>query len=112
MKIGQLAKLSGVSVRMLRYYETHGLLHPVRNHAGYRLYSRGDIDTVQRIVMLNRAGLSLETIRQLLPCALPDSPGFALCEKLKESVKKKLEEVDEQIDRLVQSRRLLASYLD
>lgn len=47
MQIGELARRCGVSARMLRYYETEGLLRPGRSPAGYRLYRPADITTVQ-----------------------------------------------------------------
>ena len=49
MKIGALAKETGVSVRMLRYYEAEGLLAPARTSGGYRDYGSADRDTVERI---------------------------------------------------------------
>ena len=42
MKIGDLAQRTGVSVRMLRFYEAQGLLSPARNAAGYRLYGEAE----------------------------------------------------------------------
>jgi DNA-binding transcriptional MerR regulator len=65
VQIGRLSRESGVSVRMLRYYEDQSLLHPKRTLSGYRFYGKADIDTVTRIVLLNKAGLTLESIRRL-----------------------------------------------
>lgn len=39
MQIGKLAELSGVSIRMLRYYENAGLLHPTSTETGYRHFT-------------------------------------------------------------------------
>ena len=47
LKIGDLARESGASVRMLRFYEQLGLLAPVRNAAGYRLYDAADVALVR-----------------------------------------------------------------
>ena len=69
MKIGELSRRTGVSVRMLRYYEGEGLLAPLRTNSGYRDYGLAEEETVRRIKMLGGAGMTLETIKRLLPCA-------------------------------------------
>jgi len=107
MRIGELSRRTGVSVRMLRYYECEGLLRPERTPAGYRRFDEADVASVERVVLLNRAGLKLATVRRLLPCASRGSPGFAPCQELKDSVRRKLVEIDRQIAALAESRRLL-----
>jgi hypothetical protein len=47
IRIGELARRSGVSVRALRYYETQGLLTPTRSHSGQRYYAKAAIDKVR-----------------------------------------------------------------
>ena len=74
MKIGELSRRTGVSVRMLRYYEAEGLLAPQRTDSGYRDYGPAEEETVRRIKMLGAAGMTLETIQQLLPCVTNDDP--------------------------------------
>jgi DNA-binding transcriptional MerR regulator len=111
MQIGRLARASGVSVRMLRYYEAQGLLRPARTNSNYRQYSDADVDVVRRITLLNKAGLTLANIRPLLPCALPDNPGVAPCRALQDGIRRMLHDLDERIDRLAESRRLLTSFL-
>lgn len=49
MKIGELSKLSQISVRMFRYYEEEGLLSPKRTVSGYRQFEIEDIDRVKLI---------------------------------------------------------------
>lgn len=53
MKIGELARRTGVSERMLRFYEEQGLLSPVRTAAGYRLYAEEDVARVAKIRLLS-----------------------------------------------------------
>ena len=65
MKIGDLARCTGVSVRMLRFYESQGLLTPARNAAGYRLYDEKDAAQVAKIRLLQKAGLALKDIRPI-----------------------------------------------
>ena len=65
--IGEAARRAGVSGRMVRHYESLGLLAPVaRTEAGYRLYAPEAADTVRLIQRAQRLGFSLAEIRALL----------------------------------------------
>jgi DNA-binding transcriptional MerR regulator len=67
LKVGDLAKRTGVSVRTLHYYDEIGLLSPShRTEAGYRLYGEEDIIRLQQIVSLRQIGFSLEEIHECL----------------------------------------------
>lgn len=68
MKIGEFARMTGLSISVLRHYDKEGLLCPdyVDNFSGYRYYSTGQIEVVRRIVLLKRSGLSLKEIREIL----------------------------------------------
>ena len=67
LKIGELAKRTGLTVRTLHHYDNIGLLTPsVRSDAGYRLYDRSDIARLHRIQALRRLDLSLAEIGALL----------------------------------------------
>ncbi|MFI6509158.1 MerR family transcriptional regulator [Streptosporangium sp. NPDC050855] len=68
MRIGELERRTGVSQRLLRYYEDQGLLRPRRLSSGYRQYDETDVATVANIRNLLAAGLSTATIADLLPC--------------------------------------------
>ena len=68
MRIGELSGRTGVSERLLRYYEEQQLLQPERRPSGYREYSEADVSTVRRIRSLLAAGLSTTTIATVLPC--------------------------------------------
>jgi len=66
-KIGELARATGLTVRTLHHYDAVGLLPPSeRSEAGYRLYTRADVEGLYEIVALRKLGLSLEAIRGLL----------------------------------------------
>jgi DNA-binding transcriptional MerR regulator len=72
VRIGTLARRSGVSQRLLRYYEEQGLLRPARLPSGYREYTESDVDTVRHIRTLLAAGLPTTVIAQVLPCVRED----------------------------------------
>lgn len=74
MRIGELARRTGVSERSLRYYEQEGLLSAGRTPGGHREYAEGAADRVARIQTLYAAGLCSEKIAKLLPC-MRDSDG-------------------------------------
>ncbi|WP_312516919.1 MerR family transcriptional regulator [Massilia sp.] len=63
LKIGELAKRTGLTVRALHHYDAIGLLSPsARSDAGYRLYNEADIARLHRILALRRFGLALADI--------------------------------------------------
>ena len=65
--IGQLAKKHKLSRSTLLYYDRIGVLSPSgRSEANYRLYTRQDLDKLERIMLFRATGLPLATIRQLL----------------------------------------------
>ena len=67
LKVGELARRSGVTVRALHHYDSVGLLCPSgRSESGYRLYSRDDVARLHGIQTLRRMGLSLGDVAQLL----------------------------------------------
>lgn len=111
MQIGKFAEVTGVSVRMLRYYENMGLLNPARNPSGYRLFSSNDVEVVKRIVMLNRTGMNLDVVRHLLGCVSSNNHGPAPCDALKVKVRQHIDKIDGQVKELNESRELLAGLL-
>lgn len=67
MNIGQAADASGISAKMLRYYDQVGLAAPsARSEAGYRVYTQTDVNTLRFIRRARAFGLSMEHIRQLV----------------------------------------------
>ncbi|MCR8643305.1 MerR family transcriptional regulator [Paenibacillus sp. N1-5-1-14] len=66
-KVGDLAKLTGLTVRTLRFYDQIGLFTPSGySDTGHRLYSEADIKRLHQILSLKDLGLSLEEIQSLL----------------------------------------------
>lgn len=65
--IGEVARLSGLSVQTIRYYSDIGVLPPARvTEAGYRLYSEADCARLELVRTLRGLGFGLETIAELL----------------------------------------------
>ena len=112
MKIGELSKLSQISIRMLRYYEEAGLLSPKRTVSGYRQFEIEDIDRVKLIHKLNNAGLTLKVIRKILPCWQHQNKKFSPCKEFKMGLNETLLKLDEQIQLLQQSRSHLITLLN
>ncbi|WP_433528847.1 MerR family transcriptional regulator [Micromonospora sp. CA-263727] len=74
MRIGELARRSGVSVRSLRYYEEQSLLASERTTGGQRIYPDTAVERVRWIQRLYEAGLPSRTVAELLPCVFaPDT---------------------------------------
>ncbi|MFY0758929.1 MerR family transcriptional regulator [Metabacillus dongyingensis] len=65
-KTGELAKLTGLTIRTLRYYDQIKLFSPSKySEAGYRLYNTTDLSRLQQILSLKDLGLTLEEIKSI-----------------------------------------------
>ncbi len=98
MNIGEAAKSSGVSAKMIRHYESVGLLPPAsRTDAGYRQYGDKDVRTLQFIRRSRDLGFSIEEIRGLVDLwqdqSRPSREVKALAKQHLDFLDKKLEEL-------------------
>ena len=67
MKVGELAKRTGISIRTLHHYDEIGLVSPShRTESGHRLYGREEVVRLQQVLSLRQLGFPLEEIRELL----------------------------------------------
>ena len=67
MRISEVAKLTGITVRTLQYYDEIGLLKPSEiTEAGYRLYSREDLEILQQILFFRELDFPLSQIKEIM----------------------------------------------
>lgn len=105
MLIGEVARRSGVSARMLRHYEALGLVRPAeRSGSGYREYSPQDIRRIFHIESLRSLGLSLRDVRRAL-----DDPGFAPAGLVDDLIRRSRERIAAETELLTRLRRIDAA---
>jgi DNA-binding transcriptional MerR regulator len=103
--IGEVARRSGVSARMLRHYESLGLVRPSgRTGSGYREYSGEDIRRIFHIESLRSLGLSLREIGRAL-----DDPGFTPSALVGDLVHRTRERIAAETELLTRLRRIDAA---
>ncbi|MBC3988359.1 MerR family transcriptional regulator [Streptomyces sp. AC563] len=105
MLIGEVARRSGVSARMLRHYESLGLVRPSgRTGAGYREYSDADIRRIFHVESLRALGMSLREIGRAL-----DDPDFAPATIVGDLVRATRERIAAETELLTRLRRIDAA---
>lgn len=74
MQIGEIAKLTGLSISTLRYYDKHGLFPNLsRSSTGVRTFSKSDLETLKMIDCLKTSGMKISEIKQFIEwCSLGD----------------------------------------
>lgn len=110
LRIGGVARITGLSIKAIRFYEAVGLLPPpTRSEKGYRLYGRAEIHRLQLVKQIKQWGLTLREIGGLL-----DPAGVGCCPTvrpgLKEFVDEKLRQIDDRIRDLQDLRGLLVDH--
>ncbi len=111
MNIGQVANASGISAKMIRYYESVGLIPSAdRSTSGYRMYSQEDVYTLRFIRRARDLGFSVEQIAALLALWQDRSRASADVKKLALGHVEKLEAKRREIDDMIGTLRHLASH--
>jgi DNA-binding transcriptional MerR regulator len=105
MRIGDLARRTGASVRSLRYYEAQGLLTSSRSPRGHRNYVDSDVARVLFLRRLYSAGLSSRTIAEVLPCV--DAPSRQASESALARMVEERNRLETQIADLINAKEAL-----
>ncbi|MBO0857831.1 MAG: heavy metal-responsive transcriptional regulator [Chloracidobacterium sp.] len=109
LKIGEVARRCGVGVETLRFYERSGLLErPARTEGGYRLYDARALKTVEFIKRAQSLGFSLDEIKRIIA---ESRAGQRPCAEVRETVRRRLAELDEQMTQIRRYRNALATTL-
>lgn len=109
MRIGELSRRTGVSVRSLRYYEEQGLLAPDRTPGGQREFADAAVDRVILVQQLFAAGLRSQRIAQILPCmrAPEGVPNERTTTELARTLVAERDRIDATLADLLRSREVL-----
>lgn len=114
LRIGEIAKRSGVSVKTIRFYCDQGLLQPSsRSEGGYRLFTQETIAELAIIRALRTMDVPIVELGRILEVR---RAGTCNCSVLKESISAKISSIDQRIDELasmkVELGRLLEQWQD
>ena len=109
LKIGEVAKRTGIGVETLRFYERSGLLsRPARTEGGYRLYDSEALDTLEFIKRAQTLGFTLDEIKRIIA---ESQAGQSPCDEVREIVRQRLAELDERLEQMQRYRDALARTL-
>ncbi|MGW9395970.1 MerR family transcriptional regulator [Streptomyces sp. NPDC055642] len=108
MRIGELARRTGVTTRALRYYEEQNLLTAERSGSGQRHYAETAVDRIHLIRQLYAAGLSSKAIAELTPCVIDGTATPGLLQRLAAE----RDHLDRRIADLIRTRDRLDSVID
>jgi DNA-binding transcriptional MerR regulator len=103
MRIGEVARGAGVSVRAVRYYEQQGLLAPERSSSGQRLYREHAVTLVRFFQQMYAAGLTSQRIAELLPCwdtGHTDAEQRAMLRAERDRIQSRIDDLQAARDRL------------
>ena len=109
LTIGKVARLTGVGVETIRFYERQGLIdEPPRRASGYRQYPMNTADRVRFIKQAKVLGFSLKEIKELL--TLRAAPRAKCCD-IRQRAEQKIQDIKERIDALRRMREALGKLM-
>ncbi len=108
MKIGELARRSGLTTSRIRFYEASGLIAAQRQANGYRVYPEQTLQSLGIITRAQQAGFSLDEIRRLLPDPVLQSWPH---DELLAALRRKVEEIEAMQARLAHNRSQLLAII-
>ena len=103
--IGEVAKMTGIAISTLRYYDREGMFPGMeRSRGGIRVFSDKEVNTLRIVECLKTAGMSIKEIREFLAWC---QEGDASLQKRREMFYNRLREVEKQIEALQQTKHTL-----
>ena len=107
MTIGKVAKIAGVNVETVRYYERRGLIErPLLREGSFRAYPKETVNRIRTIKRTQSLGFTLEEIKDLLTIRLEEK---AQCKEVFGKVQRKISDIDEKIKSLRAIKRQLTT---
>ncbi|MCL2199791.1 MAG: MerR family transcriptional regulator [Defluviitaleaceae bacterium] len=109
MRVGELAKQAGVTVRTLQYYDKEGLLSPsAESDGGFRLYTDKDAVRLVQILMMKQIGLNLGEIKRRLPHMDTPTDVMSILTEQAINIRKKIEQLSESLSAIEALREEIA----
>lgn len=102
MKIKQVEELVGITSKNIRFYESQGLIIPERAENGYREYRQKNIDTLKKIKLLRKLGVSVDEIKSVL----------SECTSLEECLERHIDILEKERDNLTNMLALTTAILE
>jgi DNA-binding transcriptional MerR regulator len=109
VRIGELARITGISPKTIRYWEEIGVIpHPPRNASGYRIYTPQYVELLSFVLKAKSLGFSLGEIKEIVQIRLS---GNEPCQKVVEKISEKIEEIEREIRILNEKKKALEELL-
>ncbi|MEV7418318.1 MerR family transcriptional regulator [Streptomyces sp. NPDC089919] len=112
MKIGELARRAGATVKAVRYYEGMGLLRPDRLPNGYRDYGEQAVRVVREIRALGAMGIPVEGTRPFLDCLAAGGEHADDCPASLAGYREAIDDLSARIEALTERRAVLVAHLE
>ena len=101
MKVGELAKKAGITVRTLQYYDKEGLLSPSgSSEGGFRLYSHKDMVKLAQILMMKQLGFTLANIKKRLTSLNTPSDVVKMLTEHAADIRRRVQLLSESLDEI------------
>ncbi len=106
MYIGEVSKITGASIKAIRFYEEIGLLNDVGRSGKYRIYNRGHVTLIELILKAKTLGFKLSEMKSFVEQQNPVSPW----ECVLDLISNKADEIDSEMRTLSQQKKELLRY--
>ncbi len=111
-QIGEVAELTGLSLRTLRHYDEIGLLRPsTRSEGGFRLYSHADVEKLLVIRRMKPLGFTLESMREVMALVEADPAHGPSAEDVRARLTTVIEDAQERRDALARQLQMADEFI-